>query len=197
MNYLAHIYLSGDHEDVKIGNFIADFIYGNRYENFPEGIQKGILLHRHIDTFTDAHPIFRQSKKRLFPDFSHYSSVIVDMFYDHFLAKKFENYSSESLEQFASKFYKLLEDHQYNLPPKVQHILPIMRRYNWLVSYRNLDDLENILNQMNNKTKNKTSLHLSIENLKSDYDLFENEFIIFFKDMLEEQKKMFKDLKIN
>ena len=196
MNYLAHIYLSGDDDDIKIGNFIADFIYGSHYENFPKGIQKGILLHRYIDTFTDTHPIFRQSKKRLFPSFRHYSSVIVDMFYDHFFAKNFENYSSQTLEQFASNFYRLLEDHQYNLPPKVQHILPIMSKYNWLVSYRNLDGLEIILNQMNNRTKNKTSLHLSIETLKSDYDLFENEFTLFFEDMLLEQKKMFEDLKI-
>ena len=197
MNYLAHIYLSGDDDDIKIGNFIADFIYGSHYENFPQGIQKGILLHRYIDTFTDAHPIFRQSKKRLFPSFRHYSSVIVDMFYDHFLAKNFEKYSSESIEQFASNFYRLLENNQYNLPDKVQHILPIMSKYNWLVSYRNLDDLQNILNQMNSRTKNKTSLHLSIDILKSNYDLFENEFTLFFEDMLLEQTKIFKILKIN
>lgn len=197
MNYLAHVYLSGDDDDIKIGNFIADFIYGSHYESFPKGIQKGILFHRYIDTFTDAHPIFRQSKKRLFPDFRHYSSVIVDMFYDHFLAKNFENYSSESIEQFASNFYKLLENNQHNLPDKVQHILPIMSKYNWLVSYRNLNDLQNILNQMNNRTKNKTSLHLSIDILKSNYDLFENEFTLFFEDMLVEQTKMFEILKIN
>ena len=166
MNYLAHIYLSGNDEEIKIGNFIADFIYGNRYQNFSAGIQKGILLHRYIDTYTDAHPIFRKSKKRLFPSFRHYSSVIVDMFYDHFLAKNFSKYSSESLENFASNFYTLLETHQDNLPQKVQQILPVMSQYNWLVNYKNIDGLQSILKQMNHKTKHETALHQSVENLK-------------------------------
>lgn len=197
MNYLAHIYLSGDDEDIKIGNFIADFIYGNQYHNFSINIQKGILLHRHIDTFTDSHLIFRQSKKKLFPEFRHYSAVIVDMFYDHFLAKNFDIYSSESLEDFADNFYGTLYLNKAYLPDGVQKILPVMSKYNWLVNYRNLDGLQSILKQMNRRTKHDTALHLSIKTLENNYSLFENEFILFFDDMLKAQAKMFKDLKIN
>lgn len=197
MNYLAHIYLSGNDDNIKIGNFIADFIYGNQYQDYSENIQKGILLHRYIDTYTDAHPVFRQSKKRLFPEFRHYSSVIVDMFYDHFLAKNFSTYSSVTLENFASSFYEILESNLDDLPEKVQHLLPIMSKYNWLVSYRNVDDLQSILKQMNHRTKHETALHLSISNLKVDYDLYENEFKLFFADMLHERSKMLKSLKIN
>ncbi len=197
MNYLAHIYLSGDNDNIKIGNFIADFIYGNQYQQFSEDIQKGILLHRQIDTFTDAHPVFRQTKKRLFPKFRHYSAVIVDMFYDHFLARQFSDYSNVDLESFASEFYDILETNKQSLPQKVQQILPIMSTYNWLVNYRNLDDLKEILMQMNRKTKYETELHLSVEELKSNYDLYEKDFKLFFSDILKEQKNMFKTLKIN
>ena len=79
MNYLAHIYLSGDNDLIKIGNFMADGIKGHEYEKFPEIIQKGILLHRQIDSFTDFHPVYRQSKHRLHNIYGHYSGVIMDM----------------------------------------------------------------------------------------------------------------------
>lgn len=87
MNFLAHIYLSGNNDLIKIGNFMADGIRGNDYNQFPNEIKKGILLHRQIDTFTDSHAIYRKSKHRLHEKYGHYSGVIMDILYDHFLAK--------------------------------------------------------------------------------------------------------------
>lgn len=197
MNYLAHIYLSGNNEEIKIGNFIADFIYGNQYKKYSKNIQKGILLHRAIDTYTDSHPVFRKSKKRLFPGFRHYSSVIVDMFYDHFLAKNFETYSNVSLKDFSKSFYTILEKNMDELPKKVNQIYPIMVKYNWLVHYKNIDDLRDILNQMNNKTKFTTQLDDSVDLLKEHYDTFESEFTDFFADIKNEQPQMLKSLDIN
>ena len=95
MNFLAHIYLSGDNDLIKIGNFMADGIRGKQFENYHPEIQKGIILHRFIDTFTDAHPVFRQSTKKLHENYHHYAGVIVDVFYDHFLAKNWNLYSDE------------------------------------------------------------------------------------------------------
>ncbi|MGB3774600.1 MAG: DUF479 domain-containing protein, partial [Leeuwenhoekiella sp.] len=93
MNFLAHIYLSQYDEQVTIGNFIADGIKGSKYKQFPIPIQKGILLHRSIDAYTDAHHLVRKSTKRLHPHYHHYSGIIVDIFYDHFLAKNWSSYS--------------------------------------------------------------------------------------------------------
>ena len=93
MNFRAHIYLSGENEPLKIGNFIADSIRGNSYLDYPEDLKNGILLHRYIDTFTDAHPIYRKSKHRLHEKYGHYSGVIMDIVYDHFLAKNWNKYS--------------------------------------------------------------------------------------------------------
>ena len=90
MNFLAHIYLSGDDDELKIGNFIADSVKGKKFSQFPDQVQKGITLHRKIDSYTDSHPIVRESVLRLFPKYGHYSSVIVDILYDHFFSSLLE-----------------------------------------------------------------------------------------------------------
>jgi len=108
MNFLAHIYLSGNNKNVTLGNFIADSIKGKKYQNFPKDIQTGILLHRAIDSYTDAHPVFKQSTKRLHKKYSHFSGVIVDIFYDHFLAKNWNDYSEIPLDTYTYNFYENL-----------------------------------------------------------------------------------------
>src|SRR5277367_1527199 len=101
MNFLAHLYLSGDNPKIKTGNFIGDFVKGkNLADRFEKDIAKGIVLHREIDWFTDRHPVVKQSKDRLREKYRHYSGVIVDVFYDHFLARNWINYSSKSLSDF-------------------------------------------------------------------------------------------------
>lgn len=180
MNFLAHIYLSGDNNLVKIGNFMADSIRGNTYENYPIEIKKGILLHRSIDSFTDMHPIYRQSKHRLHEKYGHYSGVIMDIFYDHFLAKNWANYSSESLEKYAEDFYQLLKDNYTILTETTQKILPSMIARNWLVSYATLEKMEVILFQMDHRTKNRVAMHESIVELQQFYSEFEQEFTLFF-----------------
>src|SRR5690606_4476409 len=139
MNFLAHIYLSGTDKDVIIGNFIGDEVKGKSYTEYPVAIQKGLLLHREIDTFTDAQPIVRQSTKRLHYKYSHYSGVIVDILYDHFLAKNWNMYSDVSLEKFADDFYHLLEKNKAVLPPATLKMIPYMIQGNWLVSYATID----------------------------------------------------------
>ena len=106
MNYLAHIYLSNEEEEITLGNFIADGIKGKKYIQFPLGIQQGILLHRAIDSFTDAHPIVRKSTRRLHKKYGHYSGVIVDILYDHFLAKNWMKYHSIPLHKYIENLCK-------------------------------------------------------------------------------------------
>ena len=124
MNYLAHIYLSGNHPNIMIGNFVADSIKGKKYLSYPTEIKKGILLHRKIDTTTDAHPSFRKSTKRLHEKYGHYSGIIVDIFYDHFLAKNWTDYSDIPLEDYIQSFYKLLRDNFDILPENIQKMGP-------------------------------------------------------------------------
>lgn len=184
MNFLAHIYLSGEDEFIQIGNFIADGIKGNKYLKFPEEIQKGILLHREIDSFTDHHPTVRQSTKRLHPNYSHYSGVIVDMYYDHFLAKNWKRYSDTPLEAFADNFYSMLNRHYHVLPERTRKMMPYMLRDNWLVSYASLEGIHTALTQLNRRTDYKANMNLAINDLEKHYELFENEFTAFFEELI-------------
>ncbi len=183
MNYLAHIYLSGTNEEVIIGNFIADGIKGKKYEKYPADIQKGILLHRSIDSYTDSHPIVKKSTSRLHEHYSHYSGVIVDILYDHFLAKNWKHYSNVPLAIFVDKFYTLLKEHFEILPPRIQRMMPHMIDNNWLYSYRTVEGIGTILAQMNVRTKGVSKMNLAVYDLERHYDAFENEFVHFFEEL--------------
>lgn len=184
MNFLAHIYLSGNNNDIAIGNFISDSVRGNKYKVFPKEIQKGILLHREIDTFTDAHPIFRQSTKRLHKNYSHYSGVIVDIFYDHYLAKNWSKYSDIPLEDYTVHFYNILKAKFDILPLKVQRLMPYLISGNWLLSYANIEGIKKVLEGMNSRTKYVSKMNLAVNDLKEYYTEFEVEFTLFFDELI-------------
>lgn len=185
MNFLAHIYLSGENDLIKIGNFMADGIRGHDYEQFPLEVQKGILLHRAIDTFTDAHPVFRQSKHRLHEKYGHYSGVIMDIIYDHFLAKNWANYSKEKLENYAERFYNSLRENYDWLTPKTQGMMPYMIGRNWLVTYGSVEGIGKILFQMDHRTKNRSNMQNAVQELNEYYNEFELEFTTFFEELRE------------
>ena len=189
MNYLAHIYLSGDNDLIKIGNFMADGIRGHDYLKFPDDVIKGVLLHRAIDSFTDAHPVFRQSKHRLHENYGHYSGVVIDIFYDHFLAKNWTNYSEQPLEDFASNFYKSLETHYNITNERTRGMMPYMTERNWLVSYATITGIGMILFQMDHRTKNKGNMKNAIKELQQYYNQFEEEFTLFFEELRTHSKE--------
>nr|WP_309756456.1 ACP phosphodiesterase [Flavobacterium sp.] len=184
MNFLAHIYLSGDNDLIKIGNFMADGIRGKHFENYPLDVQKGIILHRAIDTFTDAHPIFRQSTKKLHERYHHYSGVIVDVLYDHFLAKNWNQYSDEKLEDFVERFYQSLYDNNKILSDRTKDIMPYMIAHNWLVSYQTIEGIHRILTQMDGRTKNQSQMRFATNELSEFYLEFEEEFTNFFQELI-------------
>lgn len=181
MNFLAHVYLSGTDEKKAIGNFIADSIRGKQYLEFPKAVQHGILLHREIDTFTDAHPIWRKDKKRIVPVYNHYAAVIIDMYYDHFLAKNWLKYHPVPLADYTAQFYSTLEDNVALLPVKIQNFLPIMIRENWFMCYESIEGLGYILSQMDRRTKGISKMSTATRELVAHYDIFEYDFIQFFK----------------
>ncbi len=180
MNFLAHIYLSGNNEDIILGNFIADSIKGKKYLKYPPEVQKGILLHRGIDTYTDSHPLVRKSASKLYKNYSHYSGVIVDIYYDHFLASCWAEYSEVPLENFVADFYKLLQRKYDLLPAPIQRFLPYMVSENWLLSYASIEGISRILYQMNKRTKNIVQMDRAVDDLQEHYEEFEQEFSEFF-----------------
>ena len=184
MNYLAHLYLSGGDTEVMIGNFIADHIRGNQFKHYSQGIQRGIRLHREIDTYTDAHPITRRSKRRLDKKYGLYAGVIIDLFYDHFLAKNWDDYSAIPLDVYVASVYALLGSNLENLPEKTQHLLPLMVEYNWLYNYQFIKGMQRVFNGMNRRTNNKSQMHLAIYDLQEYYLTFETDFKEFFQQLI-------------
>lgn len=197
MNFLAHIFLSGENPRIRIGNFMGDFVKGSDYKNFHKDLQIGILLHRSIDSYTDAHPVFRMSKRIISETYHHFSGIIIDMFYDHFLAKNWNNYSETTLEVFSQAFYKDLEQHRKELNDNTKNIIPHLIRGNWLVSYKNTESLGKILGQMDQRFPYPSNMKDSIDHLNNHYSTFEDHFTAFFQDIMEfsekERQKLFLD----
>ncbi|QLG46999.1 acyl carrier protein phosphodiesterase [Costertonia aggregata] len=184
MNFLAHIYLSFDNPEITLGNFMADSIRGNKFAHLPNNVQKGILLHREIDTFTDSHKIPKKSSKRLHKNYGHYSRVIVDIYYDHFLAKNWEVYSDVPLKVFVERFYDLLEENHGILPEGIKRMMPYMIADNWIYNYSKMDGIGKVLSGMNRRTKNRSKMNFAILDLEEHYTKFEMEFTAFFEELI-------------
>lgn len=183
MNFLSHLYLSGDSEGLIIGNFIADSVKGNSFNDFSDEIKKGILLHRKIDTYTDTHPIVEESKQRLRGRYKKYASVIVDVYYDHFLAANWNLHSSETLGQYTKKVYSIIEQHRTVLPLKSQLFTNYMLEYDILSAYAQLEGIDRVLQGMSRRTTFVSNMEHSIHELKEHYHLFEKEFNSFFPEL--------------
>jgi acyl carrier protein phosphodiesterase len=184
MNFLAHICLSGDNPKIMVGNFIGDFVKGrNLLEQFEPDIAKGIELHRTIDEFTDTHPVVAQSKNRLRPTYRHYAAVIVDMFYDHLLAKNWEHYHEEPLADFAERSYKTIEAFNAILPEPVKYMMLYMKRGNWLLNYAQLEGIERALTGMARRSKYESKMEFAVNDLRENYHLFTEEFNTFFPEL--------------
>ncbi|TXK71112.1 ACP phosphodiesterase [Mesonia sp. HuA40] len=189
MNYLAHIYLSQARPMVALGNFMADSVKGNDYQNYSTAIKKGILLHRSIDSFTDSHPVVYQSAHRFFNKFRHYNKVINDVLYDHFLAVNWAEYSIVNLDDFIENFYILLDQHKSVLPQKVNQFYPIMIKQNWLKSYQSISGITQILDQMSRRIPTKAPLSEAVPIMQNHYLPMQNEFKIFFTDLIQHSQE--------
>lgn len=203
MNFLAHIYLSGDDDDIKIGNFLGDFVKGrlNKLSNaqYAPGIINGMALHREIDFFTDNHPVVRQSIDRLQPKYHKFSGIVIDMFYDHVLAKNFNKYSEISLEKYAQNFYELLEKRKSEIPEPMERMVKSMVSRNWFVGYKSYEGIEWALTGISKRLSFESGIQHATEELKNDYDLYEVEFHQFFPEIITNSKRFLEEIpqKIN
>mgnify|MGYP005855144527 CR=1 FL=1 len=185
MNILAHSYLSGQSEEIKVGNFIGDYVKGHDYLKYKSEISKGIVLHRDIDNFTDNHVLVKKSIKRLRYDFRKYAGIIVDIFYDHFLCMSWSTYSSCNLQKYIDTLYKILLAHIQETPVEVQDFLPRFIKNDWLSYYDNIDGIAFVLDKMSQNTSLPRNTDKAIEILKLHYDDFAAEFNVFFPELIQ------------
>jgi acyl carrier protein phosphodiesterase len=191
MNYLAHIYLSGDDEEIIIGNFIGDFVKGHQFNQYTQMIRKGIILHRYIDSFTDTHAIVRRSKARLNEEYHKYSGIIIDILYDHFLVKNWSSYSNAPLDEFIKKFFALANRYFDLLPESVKFFLPSFIKNNWIKMYDTVEGIQEVLLRMSSRTSLPDNAELGVVVLRRDYDLFEAEFQAYFPALIGYVSKTF------
>lgn len=184
MNFLGHFYLSDHDAGLVVGNFIADFVKGSRYKEYPAEIARGIVMHREIDAYTDSHPVARISKKRLFGKYRHYAPVIVDLFYDHFLAKNWTNYSETPLEEYSRNIYRLIELQWNILPPASQYMFPYMKNHDWLVRYAKPEGIDRSLKGLARRTLPSSRMEEAAAELLVWERQFEEEFTTFFSDIV-------------
>ena len=185
MNHLAHIFLSQRDTDLMVGNFIADHIKANKIEPYSQEIRNGIMMHRAIDNFTDSHALVKKSKARLFPKYRHYSAVLVDMFYDHILAKNWAIYSPISLGSFSKSAYHLLNSKTAEMPDRSVMVLGYMSRQDWLTSYGSIEGMTKALTGIAKRAKFNSKMEEAAIDLERDFKLYEAEFTPFFKELFE------------
>ena len=126
MNFLCHMVLSGNDDQLLVGNFMGDFVKGPLAERFPPRIRQGVQLHRRIDSFAERHPLFRQSRHRIDPAYGLYRGVLVDLFYDYFLANDWDTWCAEPFASWLARTRREVERHRADLPADMQRLVPII-----------------------------------------------------------------------
>jgi len=185
VNFLAHTYLSGCNEEIIVGNFMGDYVKGRNYVLFPEQVKKGILIHRDIDTFTDMHMITRRSKLMVAPRYSKYAGIIIDIFYDHFLASLWDDYSTLPLSEYVNRTYDLLKRNYQVLPDAIKNWFPTFLENNWMMAYTTVEGIELVLERMSANTSLPNHAAYAVEVLSDQYAVFKNDFLEFFPQMIE------------
>ncbi|MGD1909527.1 MAG: ACP phosphodiesterase [Rivularia sp. (in: cyanobacteria)] len=185
MNYLAHLFLSEGTPESLIGNLLGDFVKGSIKNIYSKEIIKGINLHRKIDIYTDSHPIFRSSKRLISLKRRRFSGIMIDVFYDHFLAKNWSDYSSIALGDFAHHVYQVLQENKSILPLRLQNILPDMITNDWLKSYQDSNVIDRAINGISRRIKRKNNLCGGVEELLLNYQQLQADFSLFFPELID------------
>lgn len=191
MNVLAHIYLSGDSDEIIIGNYIGDYVKGRDYLKYPELIKKGIILHRHIDDFTDKHPVVHRSKMHFTRKYHKYAGVVIDILYDHYLTKEWDTFSRRPLESMTYQFYRAMVNNYEILPPKVKDRFPFFIINNWIESYKTSKGLRKVLSTLSKRTSLPPESKYAIKTFNKNYYSLEEDFMEFFPQLIEYVEKDF------
>ncbi len=180
MNWLAHLVLSEPSSAFRIGNLLPDILPWSEWAALPAKYQRGMECHRVIDAFTDSHPIFRRSVRRVDGPFRRYAGILIDVFYDHFLARMWSHYAAVPLEEFAAEFYASLPAHRNDLPATAYTRLLQMKAGDWLCSYRELHGVRRALEGIGTRFRKPLELGEATAELEMRYHALSDDFVEFF-----------------
>lgn len=181
LNYLAHALLSGKDAELLIGNFIADHVRGAQLSGFPEGIRRGIMLHRQIDSFTDQHPSFRSAKRHFYTEFERHSGILVDIYFDHLLARDFETFSATPLQKFSANAYTIYDSARPYLPESSGRFLDYLLKNDLYRSYASIDGIERVLFHLSHRIGHGVRLDKSLPVFLSNESILQTQFTTLFE----------------
>ena len=184
MNYLAHCVLSCQQESLLIGNFLGDMVRNRELDSFPADIQRGIFLHRQIDSYTDQHALVRQATRRLHARHGKYATVIVDVYYDYFLAKNWRLFAPKPMEEFQTDVYEILLKGKHHMPERIQNRVDRMVADRWLRHYTTLPGLEATFHRISPRLSKPYFLEGVMTSLVEQEELLNEEFLTFFPEVV-------------
>ena len=186
MNYLGHLVLSGQDNEVMLGNFIADGVKGSSYKMYPSGVQKGILLHRKIDDFTDHHESYLKGKRRFYDDYPKMGGVILDIVYDHLLWQYELKHQKLNLKEEIKRYYQTLDAQKPLMPDRIKFMYGYMKRDDWLLNYQHEWGIKRALNGIGRRIGYSNQLEHSFSLVSNNRKKFMEEFETFFHDIKNE-----------
>jgi acyl carrier protein phosphodiesterase len=182
MNFLAHALLAGDHPALVVGGVVGDWIKGPLPGSLPDDLSKGVALHRAIDSFAETHPAFRASRNRISPTRRRYAGILVDVFYDHLLARDWLEHHEQPLTEFSRKVYRMIDDRMRHLPEASHPALRLMASEDWLSSYADIKGITDILVRMSRRAQQPNPLAGGEQELLADIEGFGQDFDDWLRD---------------
>lgn len=189
MNYLAHLFLSPNNEEVQVGNLMGDFIKGKQVNSLPEAVREGVKLHRAIDKFTDNHPAVFQLKTLLTPERKRFHGIISDIAFDHFLAKDWYKYNEKPLNEFALKRYQTLKIHKQVMPVKMAVMVEKMILGDWLTQYKKPESICRAIDGVSRRIRFENKLQGAGLEVLSVYEQYQLVFEQFFPELIDFSSK--------
>lgn len=185
MNYLAHLYFASETPDSMVGNLLPDFTKELKHPAYSPETLEGIALHRFIDRYTDTHPVVKRSKEKISSQRRRFSGILIDIFYDHFLALHWQKYHPQSLYESTQFYYRELAKTTLPLPPRLNEAIVRMPQIDLLYNYRTIKGMGHAIDRVSQRIRFKNALHGGCEELVENFDALEVDFHLFFSDLRE------------
>lgn len=184
MNFLAHNFLSFGQPGLVVGNYLGDFLRNPEVLLLPINIQDGIRIHRFIDSYTDSHLSVKSATKLLHPTMGKYAPVVIDIYFDYILSKRWTDFSERLLSDYCETSYTILLNHEGIMSPRIANRMRRMVADRWLENYQTYEGLERVFMFLSRRAKFKSNLENAPEILMQFEDKLEDIFLTFFPDLL-------------
>jgi acyl carrier protein phosphodiesterase len=185
LNFLAHALLAGEAPALIVGGVAGDWIKGNLPAGLPDDLARGVALHRAIDHFAESHPAFCRSRNRVSPARRRYAGVLVDVFYDHLLARNWSAMHGQPLQEYCESVYGLIRERLDDLPASARPGLELMAKEDWLTSYAQIEGIADVLARMSRRARQPNPLMHGEQEFLADADGFAEDFYGWLADARE------------